>query len=116
MINQIFLTILQTKGQAHIFGSLEILNTFLITIITLIFLIYFKTGWVSQVIGIFISNLFICFISIIYLSRQNYILLKFDKTKIDKILNLSLPLIPHVLGGLVIAASDRFFIEKNCWT
>ena len=112
MINQIYLSILQIKGRAYIFGALEMANTFLITIITLIFLIYIKTGWVSQVIGIFASNLFICFISIIYLFKQDYLCLKFDKSKITKILKFSIPLIPHVLGGLVIAVSDRFFIEK----
>ena len=112
MINQIYLAILQIQGRAYIFGTLEMVNTFLITIITLIFLIYIKTGWVSQVIGIFASNLFICFISIIYLLKQDYLCLKFDKTKVVKILKLSIPLIPHVLGGLVIVVSDRFFIEK----
>lgn len=112
MINQIYLSILQIKGRAYIFGALEMANTFLITIITLIFLIYIKTGWVSQVIGIFASNLFICFISIIYLFKQDYLCLKFDKSKITKILKFSIPLIPHVLGGLVIVVSDRFFIEK----
>ena len=112
MINQIYLSILQIKGRAYIFGALEMANTFLITIITLIFLIYIKTGWVSQVIGIFASNLFICFISIIYLFKQDYLCLKFDKSIITKILKFSIPLIPHVLGGLIIVVSDRFFIEK----
>ena len=112
MINQIYLTILQSQGRAYLFGALEIMNAFLITIITLIFLIYVETGWVSQLIGIFASNLFIFFISIIYLFKQDYLCLKFDKTKISKILKLSIPLIPHVLGGLIIAVSDRFFIEK----
>ena len=71
-----------------------------------------KTGWASQVIGIFASNLFIFFISIIFLHKKDYLRLKFNKTIIFKILKLSVPLIPHVLGGLFIAISDRFFIEK----
>ncbi len=112
IINQIYLTILRNQGRAYIFGALEIMNTFLITIITLIFLIYIKTGWFSQVIGIFASNLFICFISITYLYKQEYLYLKFKTSKISEILKLSAPLIPHVLGGVVIAVSDRFFIEK----
>ena len=112
MTNQIYLTILKNQGRAYIFGTLEIMNTFLITIITLIFLTYTKAGWASQVIGIFASNLFIFFISIIYMYKQDYLYLKFNKSKTATILKLSVPLLPHVLGGLVIAVSDRFFIEK----
>jgi O-antigen/teichoic acid export membrane protein len=38
MINQIYLTILQIQGRAYLFGALEIMNAFLITIITIIML------------------------------------------------------------------------------
>ncbi|NOR71741.1 MAG: oligosaccharide flippase family protein, partial [Methylomarinum sp.] len=43
--------------------------------------------------------------------KRNYIRLKFSREKVRSILNLSLPLIPHILGGIVMGMSDRLFIE-----
>jgi O-antigen/teichoic acid export membrane protein len=46
------------------------------------------------------------------MKMRGYIVFHPDKKEIKAILTLSLPLIPHVLGSIIIAISDRLFIEK----
>lgn len=112
MINEINTTILRNEQRAYMFGIFEISNTIVKLGITLILLLLFGYGWHSQVLGIFTGSILFFFIGIFYIYKQGYLFLKFDKEKIKSILNISVPLIPHVLGGVVIAMSDRLFIER----
>ena len=110
--SQICLTILRSQERSYVFSLFEISNAIIVTVITLYFLIYLDAGWLSQIIGILFSSFFLFISSIIYLSYQNYFRLVLNKSKIKKIIKFSLPIIPHVLGGILINLSDRFFIEK----
>lgn len=112
MANQIHLAVLRNEGRAYTFGMFEIANAFFSLAITLIFLIYLEMGWLSQVIGIATASLVLSVIGVGYLYRRGYVNLNFRKAETTSILKLSIPLIPHVLGGVVIAVSDRLFLER----
>ncbi|MFK7780595.1 MAG: oligosaccharide flippase family protein [Candidatus Gracilibacteria bacterium] len=112
MVNEINTTILRNEQRAYMFGIFEISNTIVKLGITLILLLLFGYGWYSPVLGVFTSSLLFFFIGIFYIYKQRYLSLKLDKEKVKSILNISVPLIPHLLGGVVIAMSDRLFIEK----
>lgn len=112
MVNNINISILRNEGKAYTYGIFEISNTIINMSTTILFLVFFSFGWHSQVIGI-ITGYFIFFIiGIIYMYQRDYINFKIDTSKIKSILNISLPLIPHVLGAVVITMSDRIFIEQ----
>lgn len=112
MINEINTTILRNEQRAYIFGVFEISNTLIKMSLTVLFLVVFSLSWYSQVIGTLIGTIVFFFIGLLYMKKRNYITMDFNKEKIKSILNISLPLIPHVLGGIVIAMSDRLFIEQ----
>lgn len=112
MINELNTTILQNEQRAYIFGLFEISNSTIKMGLTILFLVIFSMGWYSQVIGTLLGGLILSSIGIIYMKKRDYITLKYDKEKIKSILNISFPFIPHLLGGIVIAMSDRLFIEK----
>jgi O-antigen/teichoic acid export membrane protein len=112
MANQIHLAVLRNEGRAYTFGAFEIANAFFSLAITLIFLIYLEMGWLSQVIGMATASLVLSVIGVGYLYRRGYVNLNFRKAETISILKLSIPLIPHVLGGVVIAVSDRLFLER----
>ena len=44
--------------------------------------------------------------------KTDYVDLKFSKKESNAILKMSLPMIPHAIGSIIIAMSDRLFIEK----
>jgi len=112
MINTLNLTVLRNEGNAKLFGIFEISNTLVNTITAIAMLLIYNMGWESQVIGITFSYLVFFAISLSHMYRRKYLLFKFDLNEIKSILKLSLPLIPHVMGGTIIALSDRIFIEQ----
>ena len=112
MINEISTTILRNEQRAYMFGIFEISNTLIKLSLTILLLIVFSFSWYSQVVGTMIGAFIFFIIGIIYMIKREYITMEFNKDKIKDILNISLPLIPHVLGAVVIAMSDRLFIEQ----
>jgi len=112
MVNTINLTILRNEGKAYVFGILEIANTAVNMGVTILLLVMFEYGWYSQAIGITVAYLLFFIIGMIYMKKRNYFTFDLDRNEIRSILNISIPLIPHMLGSIVIAMSDRLFIEK----
>jgi O-antigen/teichoic acid export membrane protein len=112
MANQIHLAVLRNEGRAYTFGAFEIANAFFSVAITLLFLIYLNFGWLSQVVGMLTATTVLSVIGAGYLYKRGYLSLVFNKLEALSILRLSIPLIPHVLGGVVISVSDRLFIER----
>ncbi|MDC0994075.1 oligosaccharide flippase family protein [bacterium] len=112
MANQVYLTVLRNEGRAIIYGAFEITNALFTVGVTLIFLIYLDFGWLSQVVGMLWATILSSVIGVAYLFKRGYLSFVFNKQEVLNILRLSIPLIPHVLGGVVIAVSDRLFIER----
>ena len=112
MLNTVNLTVLRMEGKAVQFGIYEVSNTVVNMGVTVLFLVVYHYGWYSRAVGITVAYVIFFFISMVHLKRKNQLLFEIDKTEIRSILSLSLPLIPHTLGGIVIAMSDRFFIER----
>jgi O-antigen/teichoic acid export membrane protein len=112
MTNQLNITILRNEQRPYIFGFFEIFKTAIIMATTVFCLVVINFGWYSQVIGLMVSGVIFSIIGLWYMYKRGYLTFEFDIEKIKSVLQISVPLIPHVLGGLVIAMSDRFFIEK----
>jgi O-antigen/teichoic acid export membrane protein len=111
MINEINITILRNEQRAYMFGIFEVSNTFLKMFLTVLFLIVFSLGWYAQVLGMLIGSIVFFIVGLVYIKKREYISMIVDTEKIKSILHISIPLIPHVLGGIVIIMSDRLFIE-----
>jgi O-antigen/teichoic acid export membrane protein len=111
MVNTLNLTILRNEERAFTFGIFEIVNTAITMSITIILLVFYKFGWESQVIGILVAYFIFYIISNIHMYRRGYITFRINSEAAKDILKTSIPLIPHVLGGIVITVSDRLFIE-----
>lgn len=112
MANTINLTLLRNEGRAYIYALFEVLNTFLSIAVTVFLLVFLDFGWYSQVAGLLAANAVFFVVAILYIRNKKYLSLIFRLDVVRSILKLSLPLIPHVLAGVVIAISDRIFIER----
>ena len=112
MINVVNKTILRNEGKALLFGGFEISHSLINAGITLMLLIIYGLGWYAQIYGLFVSYFVFFIVGLHYIKQNNYIVLEYDKVVFRKLLKISLPLIPHVLGGVLLTMSDRIFIEK----
>lgn len=112
MVNTINLTLLRNEGRPYVYAFFEVFNTFLSIAVTVYLLVFLDFGWYSQVAGLLTANAVFFIVAIFYIWKKRYLDLTFNLDVVRSVLRLSLPLIPHVLAGVVIAISDRIFIER----
>lgn len=98
-------------GYSKRFAVAGIINTFIMVILNVVLLYYFKLG----VFGYLISMIFGLIFATIYLLGTKGVLSNikismFDKTLAKRMLIYSIPLIPNALSWWLNSASDRIFI------
>jgi len=105
------LTVLRNANKPKTYAAYEISRTILFISIALLLIVLFHYGWEALAIGILLSNIIISLFSFFYLSKSGYLVFYFDNLKFKEILVISLPLLPHAMSSIVIAFSDRLFID-----
>ena len=111
LIGNTTLTVLRNENKPFLYIALEGVNTLMKLVLTIVLLIVYGSGWYSQALGVFFGHLLVAVAGLYYLYRSDYLNFKLDRVKVRSILGISIPVIPHVVGGVVIAMSDRLFIE-----
>lgn len=116
MLNNFNLTILRNQKKPLVFGAFELSKTILELSLTLILVIIFFKGWEGRLYGILISTGVIGLASFWHMHKRGFIKTAVRKDQIQSVLKISIPLIPHILGGAIITLSDRIFIEEMVGT
>jgi O-antigen/teichoic acid export membrane protein len=82
---------------------------------SLLLIVLFHLNFKGRLFGQYFSTfLFSLFTFYIFYFKENILTSKISFTKIKESLYFGLPLVPHVIGGVVINMSDRFFINSMC--
>ncbi|MDB4505894.1 flippase [Saprospiraceae bacterium] len=108
----ILLTLLQVKEKPKQYGAFQITSSLLNFGLSYIFIVTLGMGWEGRFSAWVISSGLFALLAIILIMYYEQIKLRVSKIHIKKILAFSLPLIPHTIGGLVIALSDRLIIQQ----
>lgn len=116
MFNTLNLSILRNQKNPLVFGAFELSKTALDFVLTSLLIIVYLLGWEGRLYGILISTGVMGSISLWHMWRQGFIVLSAKKKLIKNILKMSIPIIPHYLGGAIITLSDRVFIEEMVGT
>lgn len=115
-INQFFTLILLTVWQAQIkpfhYGILQVTQSFLNLGLTILLIGLLNQGWEGRIFAQLIAVLSGAIFAIIFMMQKKMIIFQFDINDIKDILKFSVPLIPHTLGGLMIAFTDRLLITN----
>lgn len=108
------LSIWQIHGKALKFGALQISNSLLNLVLSLLFVVSLKFGAQgridAQIIATILSAILACWL----LNKDK--LVTFWQLRIDyfkQALQFGIPLIPHVLGFFLLSAVDRFIINQK---
>ncbi len=111
MAHQFNLTVLRNQERPLMFGGFEVGNTLFNLSVSLALVVVLRFGWHGRAIGI--ASAAVCFgiIGLAALRRQKLLAFEYDRSVLVEVLRISLPLIPHTLGAVVIAMSDRLFID-----
>ncbi len=112
MLNEFNLTVLRNQGRAKLYGSFEITNTAINLCITLFLVVYVGLGWEGRAFGVFLAPVIVGTVGLLRLYRANFVIQDFNKNTINQALRVSIPLVPHSLSMIIIALSDRIFLDQ----
>ena len=111
VISSVVLGLYQVSDKAKNFAMFAIFQTFLDLSLSYILVVFYTLGYIGRLEGIYGALLLSSIVGLYILYKLDYIshIISFKYSK--DILSYGLPLIPHVLGGVVLAMSDRYFIS-----
>lgn len=112
MVNTINLTILRNEQRAIVYGIFEVSSTFLIFSVTVSLLVFADAGWYAQIISLVVTYGVFFVVAVIYMRQRGYLRFNILFAELGRVLRQSSPMIPYVLAGIVMAISDRVFIER----
>lgn len=116
LINDCNLAILRNSKKPFFYGAFEISKTIIDLSLTILLIVAYSFSWEGRAIGMLVSTVVIGGVSIFRMWKKGYLLIEIDKSQINEIFRISLPLIPHVLGGVIMAVGDRIIIDQMVGT
>lgn len=112
LINIVFV-IWQVEGQALKYGSLQIFISTIGLIISLALVLIYKMGWEGRLIGMFAPIYMVSISCVIYLHISGKAKWQFDVAHAKDVFKFGVTLVPHSIGYIFIAMSDRMMISAN---
>jgi O-antigen/teichoic acid export membrane protein len=110
VVSSVLLGLYQSRQEPIKFASFILAQTILDFALSYVLVVVYKYGYIGRLEGIYGVYAIFSILGILLLINMNYIgKITFKYTK--DILNFGLPLIPHAVGGTIIAMSDRYFIS-----
>ena len=112
-LGNIRLALWQVSGEAKKYGGFQITQSLLNAAVSLILILMVGMAWEGRVLGQSVAVMMFGIIALWWLLRDG--LLRFPggwRVHSRDALKFGVPLIPHVIGGLLIVAADRFIIVR----
>ncbi len=105
-------SILRLTDQAKKFATFQLLNVFLLALLTLFLVFIFKLHWIGRILSIVVTSLVLFSITIRFLYKNHDFPDKVAKSKILEILRFSLPLIPFAISPFLKQGLDKIYITN----
>jgi len=112
MINLYNLTVLRNRDRPKTYSAYEIGFTIFNFLTAIVLIIFADYGWQAMAWGRISAGLIFSLLGIWHLQKTGFFKINFDIRWIKEILRISIPLVPHALGGIIISLSDRLFIDN----
>lgn len=111
LIPTVLLVIFQARQKSINYLFYSLFQTAFDFSLSALFIMYWKLGYQGRLQGTYIGFFIASIIGIVFIHRLGYIDFSISKKTIRRILHFGIPLIPHAIGGTIIAMSDRYFIS-----
>lgn len=106
------LTMWQVKEKPMHYGFFQVSQTIFNLTLSLALVFWALMGWQGRAWGIVIATLIFAGFAMITMHKGKIVDWHGDKAYVKDTLRFGVPLIPHVIGGLLIVTADRFVIAK----
>ncbi len=111
LIPTIVLVVFQAQQKAMNYLFFSVFQTIIDFGLSALFILILSHGYFGRLEGTYIAFFIATIMGVGILIKMDYFNLTFDQKKIKDVLQFGLPLIPHAIGGTIIAMSDRYFIS-----
>ncbi|MEN2400318.1 oligosaccharide flippase family protein [Flavobacterium sp. MC2016-06] len=113
--NSLLLIDYQIKNEPTKYITYSLSNSCLNILISLLLVILFKLGYQGRLTGQYFSIIIFSIVGFYILYKKRELLVKkINWVNVKDSLSYGLPLVPHILGAMVINMSDRMFIDYFC--
>lgn len=102
----------QIKQEPFKYGLFSLSSSSVNMVLSISFVILLGMNYEGKLIGQYISILIFTIIALILLKKRGVLANKVSKKFIKDSLLFGLPIVPHVIGGMVINMSDKVFINQ----
>lgn len=109
---EVILSIWRVQNKAVRFGIFRILRTGLDMGLSIYFVVILKRSWEGRIEGQVVAGTFFAIMAIYYLYKEGFLKHGWNVNYVKNALHFGVPLIPHVLGAIIITYSDRIFITN----
>lgn len=106
------LTMWQVQEQAIRYGFFQVAQTLFNLSLSLALVFWMMMGWEGRVWGIVVAAFMFAGFAIVTLYKEKLVDWQGDKKYAKSAMRFGVPLIPHVVGGLMMAISDRIILSS----
>jgi len=103
----------QIRDKAKLYGLFQVVSSIVTFLFSLVFVVTLHFGPEGRIYGILLASILVGLASYLSLINDRLLLFKYNKQDIMEALSFGLPLIPHVLGGVLLLSIDRLVINKE---
>jgi O-antigen/teichoic acid export membrane protein len=111
-LSEIILTLWQVRYKAVNYALFRIIRTVLDIGLSVILVVVFRKTWDGRIEGQVIAVVIFAVLTIFFIVKEGWISPTVNKAYIKNALAFGLPLIPHVVGAVVMTMADRVFITN----
>lgn len=108
----VLMSLWQVQNKPVKFAVFQNLQTLMNIGLTIALVVGLGKNWQGRIEAQVISVIIFGLVALFILRRNGLLKIKYDKPSIDHALRFGIPLIPHVLGGMLIVQTDRMFIAN----
>jgi O-antigen/teichoic acid export membrane protein len=111
VLSTIILVIFQASQRPKLYAYFSISQTIIDFSISYYLVVVLQYSITGRIAGVYISFFIFMLLALYLLYKMDYFKEKFTFKYTKEILSFGIPLIPHAIGGMILAMSDRYFIS-----
>ena len=104
------LTLWIAEKKPKAYGIYQISQTFVISTMSILFVVVLHFDWTGQVIANILGTLSFALFSFYLLYKRGYLEFKFNKKDMKDLLHFGIPMIPHNLSGWITTNGDKLLL------
>jgi O-antigen/teichoic acid export membrane protein len=112
MMKMFYMTLLRNRKMAWRYGALEIAYSILTFCVAAFLIVVWGWKWDGMASAMATAMIVFGVLGLVMIYRGGYFKANVDPGILRELLMVSIPFVPHAVGGIVINMSDRLFIDQ----